>query len=340
MNKKISEIAENALNGGAIERDDARFILACNGGDIYDILYWANKIRHKHFGDNISLCAILSAKQGSCTEDCRFCTQSSFYETDVATFPLVDADHASGALREAEKMGADSLGLVTSGYSLNHSVDGSRCDDSKSEFDKFCGLAAQTAQVSNIALHASVGCMSEEMACRLAASGIKQINHNLETSRKRFPDICTSHTYDDRVTTIRNAKTSGLKICSGGIFGIGETDEDVLDLAFTLRELDVDTVPLNFLNPIPGTPLGAGAAVKPLDALRTVALFRFVLPAKEIKLAGGREETLRSLQSWMFYAGANSTMIGDYLTTPGRLVNEDIQMIGDLGLVCGSGLPC
>ncbi|MGR3176948.1 MAG: biotin synthase BioB [Candidatus Anammoxibacter sp.] len=359
MNTEISDIANKSLKKSPIDRKDAAFLLAIKGEEVYDLLYWANKIRFKFFGDKISLCAILSAKQGSCSEDCKFCTQSSFYETTISTFELVGIEHVTKTASRSSKMGANSLGLVTSGYSLNglpkktslkdndnefdnefdNEVDNEVGNEVGNEFGTFCNLVEEAVKTSKIPLHASIGCMTEDMAFRLAKSGIKQINHNMETSRNHFKDICTTHSYDDRLATIKNAKKAGLKVCSGGIFGIGENAEDRLELAFTLRELDVDTVPLNFLNPIEGTPLSNAVALKPMEILKTIAFFRFVLPDKEIKLAGGRETNLRDLQSWMFYAGANSTMIGDYLTTTGRPSNEDLQMIEDLELTCKTNLP-
>ncbi len=332
MDKKIEKIADKAINKEFINRDEAKYLISVSNETIYDMLYQANRIRFKFFGNKIVLCAILSAKQGNCSEDCKFCAQSSAYESSVDGYPLVDVAKAVDAASYAEKSGADSIGLVTSGYGLGGSSVGTDSDVNDSEFDKFCNLAKDASNGSNIPLHASIGCMSEEMAARLVENGVQKINHNLETSRKHFSTLCTTHTYDERLDTLKNAKKAGLKICSGGIFGIGETDDDIIDLAFTLKELDVDTIPLNFLNPIPGTPLGDNLPVKPMDILKTVAFFRFIFPDKEIKLAGGRETNLRDLQSWMFYAGASSTMIGDYLTTKGNEVAKDQQMINDLGL--------
>jgi biotin synthase len=170
------------------------------------------------------------------------------------------------------------------------------------------------------------------MAEKLVSSGVEMINHNLETSEDYYPNICTTHTFKDRVETIKIAKDAGLKICSGGIFGVGESVGDRLDLAFKLKELDVDAIPMNFLNPVKGTPLSSGKSLEPMEILKIIAVFRFIFPDKEIKVAGGREENLRDVQSWMFYAGANSTMIGDYLTTSGKLPEDDLQMIEDLGL--------
>lgn len=329
MNTKISNIANKSLNKEEIDPNDAKYLLSINGEDIYDLFYWANKIRFKFFGNSIVLCAILSAKQGNCSEDCKFCAQSKFHKTEIPEFPLVEIEKINDSISRAKEMGAASLGLVTSGYSLNNRSQ----DTNESDFEKYCDLVKNASGTSTIPLHASVGCMTEEMAVRLAESGVEQINHNLETSRNLFPNVCTTHSYEDRVRTIKNAQKAGLKICSGGIFGIGESPDDILDMIFSLRELDVDTIPLNFLNPIPGSPFENCAPLKPMEILKIVSFVRFVLPDKEIKIAGGRETNLRDLQSWMFYAGANSAMIGDYLTTKGKPANEDLQMIKDLGLV-------
>jgi len=174
--------------------------------------------------------------------------------------------------------------------------------------------------------------ITNKMAEKLVSSGVEMINHNLETSEDYYPNICTTHTYNDRVETIKIAKDAGLKICSGGIFGVGESVADRLNLAFKLKELDVDTIPMNFLSPVKGTPLSAENSLEPMEILKIIAVYRFILPDKGIKVAGGREENLRDVQSWMFYAGANSTMIGDYLTTRGKLPEDDLQMIKDLGL--------
>lgn len=333
INNKISDIGNNILKGNLITKDEAQYLLTIKGEAVYDLLYWANAIRFKYFRNNITLCAILSVKQGGCSEDCKFCAQSSFYRTTASQFPLVDIEIITERIYYAEEIGADSLGLVTSGYSLNPNPFKISSGHSVNDFERFCNMVENTSKISNIPLHASIGCMTEEMAYRLIRSGIEKINHNMETSRNHFPNICTTHTYDERLTTIKNAKKAGLKICSGGIFGIGETYDDILELAFELRGLDVDTIPLNFLNPIPGTPLYNNKSVLiPIEILKIIGFFRLVLPEKEIKVAGGRETNLRDLQSWIFYAGANSVIIGDYLTTKGRQVSSDLQMISDLGL--------
>ena len=179
---------------------------------------------------------------------------------------------------------------------------------------------------------ASLGVIDDGQALRLRQAGVSEYNHNLETSARHFPQIVTTHRYADRVSTIQAAMKAGLRICAGGIFGIGETENDRIDMALELRKLDVETVPMNFLHPIPGTPLGQTQTLQPREILRIIALYRFILPRTNLKIAGGRVLNLRDMQSWMFYAGANALLSGNYLTTTGRAVEEDMQMLRDLGL--------
>jgi biotin synthase len=291
---------------------------------LYDLFYWANAIRHYYKGNEITCCAIMSARQGKCTEDCRFCAQSLWYETGVQEVPLVSEEAIRENALGAMASRASALGLVTSGKRLTHGDLVSLCRGVRAT------IGGSTKDV--LPVHTSLGLLTQEGAKLLKLSGVRRYNHNLETSRRFFPKLCTTHTYEERLATIRVAKETGLEICSGGIFGVGESPEDRLELAFTLMELDVDTIPLNFLHPIPGTPLGGNHRLSPMEILKIVALFRLILPDKEIKVAGGRQKNIRSLQSWMFYAGASSIIIGDYLTTRGSPPDEDLQMIADLGL--------
>ncbi|MFN3531055.1 MAG: biotin synthase BioB [Candidatus Brocadia sp.] len=322
MNNKIKEIANQSLQNESISRDDALYLMQIGGDEIYDVLYWANQIRLRYFGHSVKACSIVSAKQGRCTEDCSFCSQSARYHTGIEEFPLIDTKKISDVARYAEQTGSSALGIVTSGYGMNNPRD----------LDKISAAIKEVIKNTHIHPHGSFGILTRETAESLVKCGLKRLNHNLETSERFFPNVCSTHTFSDRMNTIRIAKEVGLEICSGAIFGIGEEIEDRIDLAFTLKNLDVDVVPLNFLHPISGTPLENSVPLTPMEALKVVAVFRFVLPDKEIKIAGGRERTLRDLQSWMFYAGANSTMIGNYLTTTGRKIEEDFQMVKDLGL--------
>ncbi len=322
MNDTIQKIARQSLQNKPISRNEALFLIQTCGDEIYDLFYWANKIRLKYFGHHVKACSIVSARQGQCTEDCSFCSQSSRYRTGIEAFPLVDADKILDAARCAEQAGSSSLGIVTSGYSVNEPAD----------FDTICKSIKTVSANTCIHPHGSFGVLTREMAEALAKCGLKRLNQNLETSERFFPNICSTHTFTDRVNTIRVAKEAGLEICSGAIFGIGEEAEDRIDLAFTLKDLDVDVVPLNFLHPISGTPMENSIPLSPMESLKIISVFRFILPDKEIKIAGGREKNLRDLQSWMFYAGANSAMMGNYLTTTGRRIEDDRQMIKDLCL--------
>lgn len=323
MNKKIEKIAERSIRENAISYDEARYLMEFDGNEVYDLFYWSNHIRYSFFKNYVNSCSIVSAKQGRCSEDCRFCSQSSRYKTDISSFELVEKEEIAKAVERGKEHMDDCVGVVTSGYGLGMSED----------FNSICNYARELSGDGNIPIHVSIGTITAEMAEKLSDSGVEMINHNLETSERYFPSICTSHTYQDRVNTIKIAKDSNIKICSGGIFGTGECVEDRLDLAFKLKELDVDAIPLNFLNPVEGTPLSSEQSLAPLEILKIIAVFRFILPDKEIKVAGGREANLRDLQSWMFYAGANSTMIGNYLTTNGKSASEDLQMIKDLGFI-------
>lgn len=322
MNNKIKKIADQSLQNEEISREDALYLIQIDDDEVYDLLYWANQIRLKYFGHSIKACSIVSAKQGQCTEDCSFCSQSARYHTSIEAFPFIDTDKIIDAAQCAEQMGASTVGIVTSGYSINPSPD----------LDKICKAIKAITNTTHVQPHGSFGILTKEIAELLVKSGLKRFNHNLETSERFFPNICSTHTFADRLNTIQVAKEVGLEICSGAIFGVGETAEDRIDIAFTLKNLDVDVVPLNFLYSIPGTPLENRVPLLPMEALKIISLFRFILPNKEIKIAGGRERNLRDLQSWMFYAGANSTMIGNYLTTKGRNIEEDLQMIKDLRL--------
>ncbi len=322
MNVRIENIAKSILEGKEILYDEAHYLIEIRGIEIYDLLYWANRIRYNSFKNVVSLCSIISARQGSCSEDCRFCSQSSRYKTEISNFPQIEKEVIADAVEKGREYKSNCVGVVTSGYSLEDS----------GNFDTICNDARELSKQSGPPVHTSIGMITSKMAEKLVSSGVEMINHNLETSENYYTNICTTHTFKDRVDTIKIAKSAGLKICSGGVFGVGESIGDRLDLAFKLKELDVDTIPMNFLNPVKGTPLSSEEPLMPMEILKIIAVFRFIFPDKEIKIAGGREENLRDVQSWMFYAGASSTMIGDYLTTSGKLPEDDLQMIKDLGL--------
>ncbi len=321
LTDRIADLGRRVLGGHVITRDEARELCNAQGDDLYDLFYWANKIRVRYVGRQVKFCSILAAKVGACSEDCGYCSQSKFHKTHVAPTKLsVDDMHATAV--EAAGNGASSFGIVNAGRG-----------PTDAELDWMEPFFKATAQQGRIRPCATLGELTVEQASRLKDMGVQRVNHNLETSRRHFPHIVSTHTYEDRVRTIKIAKEAGLSICSGGIFGMGEDWEDRLDMAFELRDLGADVVPINFLTAIQGTPLyGKQPELEPMQALKIIAVYRFILPDRELKIAGGREKILRDMQSWIFFAGGSSFLIGNYLTTFGRTPQQDHQMLRDLGL--------
>jgi len=324
MNETITRIAEYVLDGGKVDRRQGETLLdetADNTG-LDDLLYWANKIRIKYFGNTVKICSIVPGRLGGCSQDCAFCAQSVRYDTHIDKKPVVLSDEEIlAAAAEAKKNGVPNFGIVYSGKAIT-----------EEELTCLEKLIAKIKADYGLGLCASLGIIDDKQAKRLADAGLTRYNHNLETSERNFPEVVTTHVYADRVATIKNAQAAGLGICAGGIFGIGEDETDRIEMAFALRELGVDTVPMNFLHPIDGTPLGKIETLAPREILRIIALYRFILPDVNLKVAGGRVLNLRDLQSWIFYAGCTSILSGNYLTTAGRDTKDDIQMLNDLGL--------
>jgi biotin synthase len=333
MKNIISVFGEKILGGGSLSREEANSLAALEGPEkIYDLIYWANKIRQKFKGAAIDLCAIVNAKSGRCSEDCAFCAQSAWYPTEAPTYALLAVDELLASAQKAFSEKAGRFGIVTSGRGL--------VDDQ--ELNRVCQVISSLKAQGRISPCASLGLLTPEMIKALKQAGLASYHHNIETAPSFYPSICTTHPFEDRVKTIEMAKAEGLRICSGGIFGLGETMAQRLEMAFFLKDLGVDSVPLNFLNPIPGTPLENRPPLPPLELLQIIALFRFLLPQADIRTCGGREKGLRTLQPLMYLAGCNGTMIGNYLTTAGRNPEVDLQEIKDLGLVprMESGVQC
>ena len=296
------------------------------GLDLYDLLYQAHKIREAQFGRKVDFCSIVNAKSGRCSEDCKFCSQSAHYQTSVPIYNLQSAEEILAGALDAQHNGAGKFGIVTSGVGIKD----------EEEWEKIYQTIGLLCRQTQLEIDASLGCLDLEHAIRLKEAGLYRYHHNLETSAEFFPRICTTHSYEQRLATLRAVKQAGLRLYSGALFGLGESWEDRLDLAFLLKEIGPDTVPLNFLYPAADTPL---ANVKPLPAqeiLRIIAIFRLILPDKNIGVCGGRESNLRDLQSWMYYAGATGAMLGNYLTTTGRAPEEDRRLVEDLGLIVES----
>ena len=318
MNEKISAIAQVCLAGEQIDEEQINVLLS--EADFFGLFYWANKIREKFFGNKIRICSIVPGRLGGCNQDCKFCAQSARYETDYRQTQVLTDEEILSAAEQAKKNNVPNFGIVYSGKTI-----------SEEELSRLEDLIGRIRELG-LGVCASLGVITDSQAGRLAKAGLTGYNHNLETSESHFGNIVTTHEYCDRVKTIRLAQKAGLRICAGGIFGIGESDSDRVQMALELRELEVDTVPMNFLHPIEGTPLGETETLEPKEILRIIALYRFILPQTTLKVAGGRVLNLRDMQSWIFSAGANAILSGNYLTTAGRSVEEDMQMLSDLGL--------
>lgn len=327
MDPRTESLAQQVLDGSPVQREDALYI--ATSSPFPDILYWANEIRSRCRGDVISLCAIANARSGACTEDCAFCAQSASFPTDAPVYDLRPVDELVAAARRAEAAGADAFCIVTSGRGLEGAGGG--------EFDSLLERARAVRGAIGIELHVSVGSLDREGIASLREAGVTSANHNVETSERFFQSICTTHAWEERARGVELLVKEGMSPCSGGIFGMGEFWEDRVDMALALRALGVTRVPVNFLNPVPGTPLGERPVMSAREALRVIAVMRFVLPEADIRTCGGRERVLGPLQSWMFNAGASATMLGDYLTTKGRDAGEDLALINALGLRTRAG---
>jgi biotin synthase len=317
----IDTLNRKALKGTGISTSEALELFIEGAGNPYRVLAAASGLREQFKGRNIILCGITNAKSGRCSEDCKFCAQSSHYSTDVPSYPLKPARQMIAEAGQAKKDGAEFFGIVTSGKSVK----------TKKEWMEIF-KAIEGMNKIGISPCASLGIINADRARELKAAGLYRYHHNLETARSYFNNICITHDYEENVETIRAAKAAGLSVCAGALIGMGEGVTHRIELAATLRKLDVDSIPLNILNPIKGTPLDHLSPLPPMEILMTIAVFRFMLPDKDIKLCGGKEKNLRQILPLGIIAGANSLMTGNYLTTTGRDSKLDHEMIIDLGL--------
>jgi biotin synthase len=326
-----SALADRALSGTPISRDDARAVLHAPADELLTLLDAAFRVRRHHWGRRVSLHVLENAKQGACPEDCGFCSQSSKYASPSGEAPMKTVDDLVAGARQAHAARAKRYCMVTATRG-----------PSQRDLDTICEAAQRIKGEMDIELCASLGLLTEAKAQRLASSGVDRFNHNLETSERHYDKIVSTHSWQDRVSTIQLAKAAGMDTCCGVIVGLGESEDDLLDLAFALRDLDVDSVPVNFLDARPGTPLAGYPLVEPSYALRALCMFRFVHPRTDLRVAGGREITLRSLQAMALYP-ANSIFTQGYLTTGGATVQDDHQMIKDAGfeleLASGETVP-
>jgi biotin synthase len=319
------DLAQRALAGGAISRDEARAILASPDVDLLDLLAAAWRVRHHHFGNTVQLFFLMNAKSGLCPEDCGYCSQSKVSEAEIPRYNLLSAPK----LLEAAKLAAERQSKT---FCIVISARG----PSEREIDFVCRIVPEIKQQYDLNVCACLGLLSTDQARRLAAAGVDKVNHNLNTSSRFYGEVCSTHTYADRIATLAACRAAGLQLCSGGIMGMGETHDDLVDMALELRALGVESIPLNFLNAIDGTPLEGRSRLTPRDCLRGLAMMRLVNPAAEIRIAGGREIHLGSLQPLGLYA-ANSMFVGDYLTTKGQLPEADYRMVEEMGFVITRG---
>lgn len=314
----IETLKSKALAGSSITRDEA--LALCASNETASLFAAADAVRRRFRGDRADLCSIISAKTGACPEDCRYCAQSSSSGTEIVTHPLKPSWEVSERARAALGQGARRFCIVTSGRR-----------STASELESI-GRMVGSVKAEGLKPCATLGMLNTDELRALLDAGLHRYHHNLETSRRFFPEICSTHTYDQKLETIAAAKKAGLSICSGGIFGLGETWEDRVDMALDLRMLGVDSVPINFLVPIKGTPLGDTEPLSPFEALRIVSIYRMMLPDKEIRVCGGRVQTLGEFNAMVFMAGADGLLTGDCLTVSGRRPEDDMRMVRAYGM--------
>jgi biotin synthase len=316
-----NSLADRALAGELISRDEARAVLAAPDAVLLDQLAAAHRVRRHYWGNRVRLHFLLNAQSGLCPEDCGYCSQSKISSAEIEKYPMLARERILDAADRAARLKAGTFCMVISGRTPGGRV-----------FEKVLDAVREVKSRHDLRVCACLGLLTAEQAVALKEAGVTQVNHNLNTSERYTPEVVSTHTFEDRVTTVEHVKAAGLKTCSGGIVGMGETDDDVIDLALSLRELEVRSVPVNFLIPVPGTRFEQVRALDPRHCLRVLCLYRFLLPSQEIRIAGGREVHLRSMQVMGLYP-ANSIFIGDYLTTQGAVARADMEMIRDAGFV-------
>jgi biotin synthase len=309
-----------------IDADEALSLLKVETPEIFELFSRANQVRIENKGMTVRLCGVVNAKSGQCTEDCKFCAQSAHNDAQIDSYGMMDATRMLDAARVARKNQASRFGIVTSGLALKD----------EQEIETIISTIEGIAGEPDVLPCASLGKVTGEVLARLKEAGLTRYHCNIETAESFFPQICSTRNWLDSVEAIRRAKEVGLSICCGGILGLGETLDQRVEFLEAIRSLDVDSVPLNFLHPIPGTPLEHGTSLTALECLKVIAVARLMMPDKEIRVCGGREYNLRDLQSWALACGADGLMVGGYLTTSGRGVNDDLKMISDAGFIVQS----
>lgn len=312
-------LVKRSLAGEALTRQEAREILGLPDDRVEALLQAAFTVRQRYFGKKVKICVLQNARSGLCQEDCHYCSQSSVSSAKIDKYPLMDKEQLLDGARRALQAGARRYCMVTSGRG-----------PSDEDIEHFCEATREIKKELPLEICVCVGILSADQAKKLKEAGVGWVNHNLNTSERFHPEICTTHTYQDRINTVENVRKAGLMTCSGGIIGMGETDEDIIDLALACRKQRMDSIPINFLHPIKGTPMEALKFLTPAKCLKVLCLFRFLNPQSEIRAAGGREVNLQSMQSLALYA-ANSIFVEGYLTTPGQQAEEAHRMIREMG---------
>jgi biotin synthase len=321
-NRMLQHTIKNAIAGNGCSAEEALGLLERNETELFA---GAEQIRIAHFGNEIQLCSIINAKSGQCDMDCRFCSQSGHNSTEIETYPFIEKGELQQRIEETISGNDRHCGIVTSGGKLSA--------------DELAELADTVHSISSgepAPVCASLGRLTEAELTRLKAAGLTRFHHNLETSETYYPEVCSTQQWTQRLETVKAAQAAGLKVCSGGLFGLGESWDDRIDLALTLRDLGVDSVPINFLYPHEGTPMKDQVSLSPEEALRIIAVYRFLLPTTTLRICGGRTHVLGERQSELFAAGANGLMTGNYLTVVGSQYETDLTMIQNLGLKIAS----
>ncbi len=318
----IDTIIAKAMTGESIDREKALQLGTLDREELSYLFQGTNKVREKFKGSDVKICSIVNAKAGKCAEDCAFCAQSSKFETDSPEYGLLDVEKIVSAAKEAESFGANEFSVVTAGTAV----------DDRKELDVLIEAIKRIKAETQLEVCCSLGLMSLENLKALKAAGLDRFHHNLETAASHFDKIVTTHSYQDEVQAVRNANAAGLQVCVGGVFGMGETYAQRVEMAFEIRDMKTQSFPINFLKPLPGTALENLDYMDYHEALRTISLIRLTMPAIDLFVCGGREEILRDGQELLFAAGANGILGGNYLTTKGQDPKKDIEMIENLGL--------
>jgi biotin synthase len=313
------DLAEQVLDGYELSASDALTVLAAPDEELLDLLAAAYRVRRQHWGRTVQLYFLMNAKSGLCPEDCSYCSQSKVSGAEIPRYNLLNREQLMAGAKAAAERQAKTYCIVISARG-----------PSEREIAAVEKLVPEIKREYGLDICACLGLLTPDQAARLAACGVNKVNHNLNTSAEHYGEICTTHTYQDRVDTLKAVRNAGMELCSGGIIGMGEQPKDVVSMAIELRDLGVESIPVNFLNPIEGTPLAGATELTPSYCLKVLAMFRLVNPTRELRIAGGREIHLRSLQPLGLYA-ANSIFVGDYLTTKGQLPESDYAMIRDMG---------